>query len=396
MITPGLVEKIGYYTVGDAVYYAKSDALTAAGGKKNQVQWHLNDKIYSLYDWTKEPESHLGIDEFYRRRAQQIRDKYDYLVLMYSGGPDSQNILETFVDNGIYIDEIVNVNSYASTGVEQGTIHNADYVHNVKPTLERLLAEKNLQSRITILDEIDLCKQHIDRYQRQGHQEILVEQGSIATFPYRPYVLKHLPHVWSKIISGIKVGMIVGSDKPRVIVKDGRWATNFYDALVGNYGLAASSDADLGATDAWEFFYWSPDAVELQIKQLQVLRKFMMSNTDSANYVTEQQLAFSSQSVDDNRAAHTCESKTSNLHLNYHQFHKLIYPRLKINFVTHKSSNGMLKPDMFWFEKIRQTDAKYLEYSLKDWMKKNPQYVSATEVQKGSWPIFQTQPIYLE
>ena len=54
MITPGLVEKIGYYTVGDAVYYAKSDALAAGGGKKNQVQWHLNDKIYSLYDWTKE------------------------------------------------------------------------------------------------------------------------------------------------------------------------------------------------------------------------------------------------------------------------------------------------------------------------------------------------------
>ena len=127
-----------------------------------------------------------------------------------------------------------------------------------------------------------------------------------------------------------------------------------------------------------------------------LFRSFMMSNHDLGNYVTEKQLAFSSQSVNDHRAAHTCQSKTLDLHLNYHQYHRLIYPRLKINFVTHKSSNGMLKPDMFWFEKIRQTDAKYLEYSIRDWMKKNPQFVSANEVQKGSWPIFQTRPIYIE
>ena len=80
--------------------------------------------MFSKCDWTTEPEPGVPLSEYYRRRAQQIRDKYDYVVLLYSGGPDSNNILHAFVHNGIKIDEIVNINSYDKTQVVKDTIHN--------------------------------------------------------------------------------------------------------------------------------------------------------------------------------------------------------------------------------------------------------------------------------
>jgi len=48
-----------------------------------------------------------SLDFLYALRARQLREKYDYLVLYFSGGADSTNILKTFIDNNIFLDEIV-------------------------------------------------------------------------------------------------------------------------------------------------------------------------------------------------------------------------------------------------------------------------------------------------
>ena len=104
----------GYYQVGNYRTFSKLEAIEIEQATGETVHWNFNDEVYSCYDWTKEPEPNTSISEFYRRRAQQLRDKYEYLVLMYSGGPDSQVILDTCLGNNIHIDEIVNVNSYSN------------------------------------------------------------------------------------------------------------------------------------------------------------------------------------------------------------------------------------------------------------------------------------------
>ena len=130
------IKKYGYYTVGSSVYLNKTQAAIASNITNQKINFHYNEDIFDSYDWTQEPEPGVGLAEFYRRRALQIRNKYDYVILLYSGGPDSTNVLNSFVDNNILIDEIVNMNSYKQTGVVENTIHNADYVYNVEPHLK--------------------------------------------------------------------------------------------------------------------------------------------------------------------------------------------------------------------------------------------------------------------
>lgn len=398
MIRPSLVEKIGWYTVGDSVYYAKSQALTAARNNAKLVQYHFNDAVLAALDYTVDPAPGSHIDDLYKHRAQQLRDRYDYLVLLYSGGPDSTNILLNFVENNIPIDEIVNINSYSASGVWQNTIHNADYIKNVEPFLQATLKQSSFKSKITVLDEIEICKRHIDFYRSMDHSEILIDGGSISTFAYRPYVLRYLPEAWSRLINGQRVGLIVGSDKPRIMVKNNRWVTNWHDALSGNFGLTALTDPVFGLYDGWEWFYNSPDAVIIMQKQLHVLKSFMTSNQQLEFYTTQEGTKYNDQQIAGSRSQYTCESKfLLGMHLNYHTFHKLIYPKVKPQYVTHKSTSGLIKPDMFWFEKIKNNDASYLEYAIKKWLHNNVNLLANTvSDQRGSWPVLSSKDIYID
>jgi len=60
---------------------------------------------YAGLDWTHEPEE--TFDELMLRHAQYLRNKYQRVILSWSGGTDSQTIYNIFVKNNIHIDEIV-------------------------------------------------------------------------------------------------------------------------------------------------------------------------------------------------------------------------------------------------------------------------------------------------
>jgi len=71
----------------------------------SKIHWDFNKKVFSLYDWTKEPVE--DVNYFYDKRVKELRQQYDYIIFFYSGGYDSHNILKTFIDNNIHIDEII-------------------------------------------------------------------------------------------------------------------------------------------------------------------------------------------------------------------------------------------------------------------------------------------------
>lgn len=65
---------------------------------------------FDSVDWQTEPLE--SMKELSKQRAQHIRDTYDYIILYHSGGSDSTTVLNSFLDNNIFIDEILTV-SYA-------------------------------------------------------------------------------------------------------------------------------------------------------------------------------------------------------------------------------------------------------------------------------------------
>jgi hypothetical protein len=94
----------GFYQVGEQKYFSKFQAVMASKQTGHFPEWNFNDEVFGQQDWTVEPTENLW--EIYRQRAQQLRDNYDYIILLYSGGSDSQNILQSFLFNNITLDEV--------------------------------------------------------------------------------------------------------------------------------------------------------------------------------------------------------------------------------------------------------------------------------------------------
>ena len=104
--------KFGYYSAGDKIFYNRVDALLHHEQTGIFPDWKFHDDVFGAYNWTVEPT--LSLNDLYKTRAQQLRDKYDYIVLFFSGGADSTNVLDTFVNNKIHLDEVV---TYHNSGV---------------------------------------------------------------------------------------------------------------------------------------------------------------------------------------------------------------------------------------------------------------------------------------
>ena len=98
-------KKLGYYSCNGIEFESKIRAAVYAEAIKQPIKWHFNESHFSQFPWHIEPEQSLT--ELYNLRSRQIREEYDYVVICYSGGADSNNIVESFIRQGLHIDEIV-------------------------------------------------------------------------------------------------------------------------------------------------------------------------------------------------------------------------------------------------------------------------------------------------
>ena len=104
-------DKRGYYKVGNQKFYSKAQAILYDQQNHKGIDFIFNDEDFLSADWKNEPQESL--DEIYKQRAQQLREKYDYLVLSYSSGVDSTNILHSFLYNNIHLDEVFCLNQFS-------------------------------------------------------------------------------------------------------------------------------------------------------------------------------------------------------------------------------------------------------------------------------------------
>jgi len=78
--------------------------------------FHFYEDQFSRLNSAAEPEKTLAV--LLKERAQELRDSYQYLRFWLSGGSDSMTALQAFVDNNIYIDEIV-IHLYDNDDINQ-------------------------------------------------------------------------------------------------------------------------------------------------------------------------------------------------------------------------------------------------------------------------------------
>jgi hypothetical protein len=101
-----------YWKVGKKTFHNKHKAVVEMDRSGSGIEWHPPSRWLS-YNWEDPPKKDLW--KIMVDRAKEIRQKYKYIRLWFSGGCDSQTVLECFLSNGIQIDEIF----MHSSGVKQ-------------------------------------------------------------------------------------------------------------------------------------------------------------------------------------------------------------------------------------------------------------------------------------
>jgi hypothetical protein len=261
--------KLGYYTVGQTRHYIKPEALIDATKHNQFPEWNFNRDVFDVYAWHQEPE--IGLRELYRMRAQQLRDKYDYIRLEVSGGGDSATAAFSFILNGIHLDEVVF--RYPKTGEKNVT----DDPFNTKPEntlsewkyaaqpLLQWIATHAPRTKITIHD-------YSEDMLASNHDESWVFRTKDYFQP--GHAFKHTVDAVDShkltLDQGKSVCMLWGVDKPKVCIKDKKWFLYFMDVQANN------ANPEVGQWDnvTNEYFYWTPDLPELLCKQAHTIRKW--------------------------------------------------------------------------------------------------------------------------
>jgi hypothetical protein len=267
--------KLGYYTVGDKVYYSKVQALMSGTETGHFPTWNFNNEMYSQQNWLVEPE--VNLLELYRQRAQQLRDRYDYIRIEASGGSDSTQAIFSFLLNGIHLDEIVfrypkagekNLPITTNNFRSENTL--SEYEYATKPLLN-WIATHHPKVKITVHDySADmLVNEDRDESWVYSAKEFL-QPGHVTKFPnYQSIEHRYL------VDGGKNICILYGIDKPKMCIKEGQWYLYFMD-FQANY---ANPDMGDYTNITNEYFYWSPDLPEISVKQAHIIRNwFNMSS----------------------------------------------------------------------------------------------------------------------
>ena len=273
--------RLGYYVVGSHIFFNKGEALIQASRVGDPVEWHFNDDLFSAINWSAPIDTSLT--ELYKQRAQQLRDKYDYVSLFYSGGVDSTNILHAFIDNDILLDEIV---TWRPRVVEE-RLNNTDtssynlYAETTiaaMPHLKKYVKDPRTKIRVIYSDEA------IERFVANS----ALRSQFTTLYNFTPTSLGIVAMaltdpVWRELYnSGKTVGHIQGADKPMILAENDGYSFRFVDsALAFTYEPTYHSDLTemISKHQFHELFYWSPDLPQLVVKQCQIMKKLCESST---------------------------------------------------------------------------------------------------------------------
>jgi hypothetical protein len=261
--------------VGNVRTFSKYEAwqLSQQDQSSPDIKFNFNDEQMSRHDWTVEPNT--GLSELYAQRAHQLREKYDHLVLFYSGGIDSHVILNTFYKNNIKIDEIITIGNRKYLG-ETAKI-NQEVFGKALPYLDIL----NLKKFGTKTSYIDIGQLIVDQFDDPFHFDnfMYYHNGPLSPWymAYRSpmFKLQNQNHV--EISSnGKKICYMWGYDKPNMFPMDGNWCFKYTDSVSDFAVRPYFFKERLGGalTNFYdEPFFVTPDLPEMTIKQCHLITK---------------------------------------------------------------------------------------------------------------------------
>lgn len=265
----------GYWETSGKCFINKHDALVDATKAKQPIYFKFFNEVWDKFD--RRLIGKHSLQEVYRQRAQQLRDKYDYLILYFSGGADSYNVLRSFIDNNIKIDEIC-VKWCNDTLTSNTTVYDAndwntsannylsEWDFAIEPVLKEI-AHSHPEIKIEIVDwfkdKNSIGTEEAFRLVNHWHD---VEVTSLAVWS---------PNEQKYVEQGKRVGSIYGIDKPAVWFSDDGRAYMFF--MDSGTTMGTPNPCNIYGT---EYFYWAPDFPLIAFETASAVVNAMRNNAE--------------------------------------------------------------------------------------------------------------------
>jgi hypothetical protein len=261
-------DKFGFYQVGAFETYSKVEAIELHKRTGIHPHWNFNEAFFSSYNWTTEPTETL--EQLYKKRAEQIRNDYDYVVLFYSGGADSENILDTFVDNNIAIDEIATYN-HNQVDSDPASMFNSEQLKISYPRITAL-QNQGIKFKHRSIDMSEITAKILTDSHYNTNRGYYSTSHFGVTHISKSYIRESIPEYQKLIEQGKKVVFVWGSEKPRLYQDDGRYCIKFLDLI--DSGVSIRTQILKNEWEYDELFYWSPEGADIVCKQGHILKRF--------------------------------------------------------------------------------------------------------------------------
>ena len=269
-------KKLGYYRCNGLDFESKIQASFHSLQTNKPIEWLFNDLEFNLYDWTNEPSQSL--DCLYDQRSKQLREQYDYLILSYSGGADSHNILMSFIRQGLHLDEIIintlekgwekftTIDSNNKSSYNNGAEHYLQTIPRLKE-IEKLIPN----TKITICDLTD----HVyESFLKVGDASwVFNKREALNPIGITRYNYIYFDDVRKNFDRQKRIGLILGVEKPKSAIHKGKFYMRFNDRAA-NMVTIIDHIKDYDNSEII-FFYWSPECIPLLIKQGHVIKRWL-------------------------------------------------------------------------------------------------------------------------
>jgi hypothetical protein len=277
--------KLGYYVCNGIQFRSKIEALIYSQVMKKPVEWVFHNEIFSAYNWTNEPNESL--DELYDKRAREIREQYDYVLINYSGGSDSHNLLQSFIRQKLHVDEIVTnhiskaAEAYTTLDPNIKECWNVAAEHYLQ-AIPRLKEIRNIlpKTKITEMDMTDVLLDNIRNSNDGDWIQTRKDPLGFAT-AYR-FNYSYINEMLKTFDKNLSIAIVVGVEKPRIYInKDNELVVFINDAAVN---LTGNDDSISHPNVSIELFYWGETTAPIICKQAHVVKKWLEEVPARQNY----------------------------------------------------------------------------------------------------------------
>ena len=270
---------LGCYEVGERTVYSKSLASHIASRTKQCPRWLFHNDVWDTFaNIQKHTLGQVSLDALYRDRAQQIRDQHDYLILNYSGGPDSHNVLMSFLNNGIPLDEIYVQRSESvesklytpNTDIKGAENLLSEWDYSIKPKLD-WVAKNHPNTKINIHDVYKNVTPS-----KFYNQDTFTTSGAFTGAFELVRQSSYSSSIAEQADKGKSVADIWGIDKPIIHFNSNQMYLSFTDTCVDVANRLQNKDHY-----SVELFYWSPKFPRLVFEQAYVILQFFKKSLSS-------------------------------------------------------------------------------------------------------------------